>query len=163
MTSLPIFCSVFFNKKTKIILRISGLPKINFFRYLFWKIFSKKLFKVTCPTLKTFNYLKEKNIFKEDQLEILYDPIIDISNFKGKKREVLNFDILKNKKFIISIGRLTKQKNFQLLVKFFEKIRNKNLDLVILGIGEDEIKLQNMVKNSELTIKFISRPSRKCI
>ena len=146
MTSLPIFLSLFFNKKTKIILRISGLPKINFFRYLFWKIFSKKLFKVTCPTLKTYNYLKEKNIFKEDQLEILYDPIIDISNFKGKKREVLNFDIIKNKKFIISIGRLTKQKNFQLLVRFFEKIRNKNLDLVILGIGEDEIKLKNMVK-----------------
>tara|TARA_Y100000389_G_scaffold154669_1_gene155206 strand:+ start:250 stop:1380 length:1131 start_codon:yes stop_codon:yes gene_type:complete len=150
MTSLPIFLSIFFNKKTKIILRISGLPKINFFRYLFWKIFSKKLFKVTCPTLKTYNYLKERNIFEEDQLEVLHDPIIDISNLKEKKREMLNFDILKNRKFIIGIGRLTKQKNFQLLIRFFEKIRNKNLDLVILGIGEDENKLKNMVKELKI-------------
>ncbi len=151
MTSLPIFLSIFFNKKTKIILRISGLPKINFLRYLFWKIFSKNLFKITCPTLKTYNYLKKKNIFKEDQLEVLYDPIIDLSNLREKKRENLNFDILKNKKFIISIGRLTKQKNFQLLVRFFEKIRNKNYDLVILGVGEDEIKLKRMVKKLKIS------------
>tara|TARA_Y100000389_G_C17449834_1_gene514009 strand:+ start:250 stop:1380 length:1131 start_codon:yes stop_codon:yes gene_type:complete len=151
MTSLPIFLSIFFNKKTKIILRISGLPKINFLRYLFWKIFSKNLFKITCPTLKTYNYLKKKNIFKEDQLEVLYDPIIDLSNLREKKWENLNFDILKNKKFIISIGRLTKQKNFQLLVRFFEKIRNKNYDLVILGVGEDEIKLKRMVKKLKIS------------
>ena len=34
MTSLPIFLSLFLSKNTKIILRISGLPKINFIRHL---------------------------------------------------------------------------------------------------------------------------------
>ena len=38
ITSLPIFSSIFFNKKTKIILRISGLPKLNFLRLYFWKL-----------------------------------------------------------------------------------------------------------------------------
>ena len=43
MTSLPIFLTLFFNKKTKVILRISGLPKINLLRFLFWKIFAHKI------------------------------------------------------------------------------------------------------------------------
>ena len=45
MTSLPIFLSTFFNSKTKVILRISGLPRINIIRYLFWKIYAKKIIK----------------------------------------------------------------------------------------------------------------------
>ena len=145
MTSLPIFLSIFFNKKTKIILRISGLPKINILRYFFWKIFSQKIYKVTCPTFKTYNYILEKKIFNKDQLEILYDPIIDMSEFRKRKNEVLNFDVLKNKKFIIAIGRLTKQKNFSLLINFFYQIRKKEFDLVILGVGENEQKLKKMV------------------
>ena len=145
MTSLPIFLSIFFNKKTKIILRISGLPKINILRYFFWKIFSKKIYKVTCPTFKTYNYILKKKIFNKNQLEILYDPVIDMSEFRKRKNETLNFDVLKNKKFIIAIGRLTNQKNFSLLINFFYQIRKKEFDLVILGVGEDEHKLKKMV------------------
>jgi glycosyltransferase involved in cell wall biosynthesis len=150
MTSLPIFLSIFFNKKTRIILRISGLPKINIFRYFFWKIFSKKLYKVTCPTLKTYHYLVKQKIFGEDQLEVLYDPIIDVSTFVKQKNDLLNLDILKNKKFIVGIGRLTKQKNFTLLINFFEKIKNKGFNLVILGIGEDKEKLVKMSKDFDI-------------
>ena len=65
MTTLPIFLTIFFNKNTKIILRISGLPKLNFFRYYFWKFFSNKIHRVTCPTLGTYNYLLKKKIFDE--------------------------------------------------------------------------------------------------
>ena len=63
MTSLPIFLSLFFNKKTKIILRISGLPKLNLLRLYFWKFFSKNIYKVTCPTKSTYQYISKKNIF----------------------------------------------------------------------------------------------------
>ncbi len=150
MTSLPIFLSIFFNKKTKIILRISGLPKINLLRYCFWKIFSKKIYKVTCPTMKTYDYLIKKKIFNKDKISILYDPIIDIGEIQKKKKEILSSKILKDKKFIIGIGRLTKQKNFSLLINFFKRIRKKNLDLVILGVGENEKKLKMMAKEFKI-------------
>ena len=146
MTSLPIFLSIFFNKKTKIILRISGLPQINILRYYFWKIFSRNIYKVTCPTKKTYDYLIKKKIFSEEQVRILYDPIIDISEIQKKKKEIINSKVLKDKKFIIGIGRLTKQKNFSLLINFYKKIENKNFDLVILGVGENEKKLKYMTK-----------------
>ena len=35
ITSLPLFIIFFFNIETKVILRISGIPKLNFFRKLF--------------------------------------------------------------------------------------------------------------------------------
>ena len=146
MTSLPIFLSIFFNKKTKIILRISGLPQINILRYYFWKIFSRNIYKVTCPTKKTYDYLIKKKIFSEEKVRILYDPIIDISEIQKKKKEIIDSKILKDKKFIIGIGRLTKQKNFSLLINFFKKIENRNFDLVILGVGENEKKLKYMTK-----------------
>ena len=93
MTSLPIFLSLFLNKNTKIILRISGLPKINFVRYLFWKIFSKKIFKVTCPTKSTYDYILKKKFLKREKMEILNDPIINLKEYSLKKMKNL---ILKN-------------------------------------------------------------------
>ena len=146
MTSLPIFLSLFFNKETKIILRISGLPKINFLRYFFWKIFSNKIYKVTCPTSSTYSYIVKKNLFRKEKLEILSDPIIDMAEYRVKKREIFNNEKLKNKKYLIGIGRLTKQKNFGLLINFFKKISDlyPNLNLVIIGEGEKESELKQL-------------------
>ena len=46
LTSLPIFLTLIIKNKTKVIIRISGLPKLNFVRYIFWKLFSKKIYKI---------------------------------------------------------------------------------------------------------------------
>jgi glycosyltransferase involved in cell wall biosynthesis len=154
ITSLPIFLSIFFKQKTKIILRISGLPKINIFRHFFWKLFSKKIYKITCPTNETYKYLKEKKIFNEEKLLILKDPIINIRKFSTLSRIKLEKKFL-NKKIITGIGRLTKQKNFELLINFFSKIEKNYPDfiLVILGEGEQREKLQKLIDQFTLQDK----------
>ena len=146
MTSLPIFLSLFLSEDTKIILRISGLPKVNLLRHLFWKIFANRIYKVTCPTKSTYDYIRKKKIFREEKMEVLCDPIIDLKEYRLKKIEKFNFEELKNKKYIIGIGRLTKQKNFELIINFFKKIFNTypNLNLVIIGEGEKKTKLKKM-------------------
>ncbi len=156
MTSLPIFLTLFFNKNTKIILRISGFPKINFFRYFFWKIFSKKIYKITCPTKSTYNYIIKKKLFNEKKLEILSDPIIDMKQFRIKKNESLNDQELKNKKYLIGIGRLTKQKNFGLMINFFKNVlvTNPDLNLVIIGEGENENDLKKLSMNYHIKEKI---------
>ena len=159
MTSLPIFLSPFFSSKTKVILRISGLPKINIIRYLFWKIYAKKIYKVTCPTKKTYDFLVKKKIFDKEKIFVLSDPIIDMKEFSLKKREVNNFVSPIKQKYLISIGRLTKQKNFELLINFFYKLSFKysKFELVIIGEGEDESKLKNLSKklNIEKKVHFL--------
>ena len=82
ITSLPIFLSPFFNKKTKIILRLSGLPKLNLMRKIFWKLYSKKIYKITCPTQSTLETIKHSKIFDENKITLLKDPIISIKNIK---------------------------------------------------------------------------------
>ena len=157
ITSLPIFLSLFFNKKTKIILRISGYPKINLFRKFFWKIFSNKISAVTCPTEITRKFLINENIFNKEILYTLRDPIIDMREYLLKKKEKLNYKNLEKEDYIIGIGRLTKQKNFSLLINSFKEIQNshKNLKLIILGEGEEENKLKKIVNKLNISDKVL--------
>ena len=152
LVSLPLILMTFLNGNTKLILRISGLPRLNIIRKTYWKFFSKNVFKVTCPTIATYDKLRLLKIFKDSQLEILYDPIIS-TNEIIKKSNLNIEDRFKNKKFIIGIGRLTKQKNFKLLIKAFKKMHDyeENLNLIILGEGEKINSLKDLTDNLGLT------------
>ena len=57
------------NFDTKIILRISGKPKLNIFRYLFWNLALRKIYKITFPTIETLNHFKKLKIIDEDKFE----------------------------------------------------------------------------------------------
>ena len=155
LTSLPIFLTLFFNNKTKIVLRISGLPKLNFFRFVFWKLFSKNIYSVTCPTTTTYKYLKKMNIFNKNSIVILRDPVIKINEFLKKKYERVEDIKIEKKNLIIGIGRFTRQKNFLLLIKAFKKILIKypNYHLILLGEGEQEEMLKEKVKKFEIQNK----------
>ena len=146
ITSLPIFLSPLFNKKTKIILRLSGLPRLNFIRTLFWKLYSKRIHKVTCPTQSTFQRIVKSKIFSKEKIHLLKDPIINIQEVKKKSNEKLDDKII-NTKYILGIGRLTKQKNFELLLDFFAKLmlKDSTYKLYILGDGENKTKLINII------------------
>ena len=155
ITSLPIFASLFFNKKTKIILRISGLPKLNFIRFYFWKIFSNKIYNITCPTESTYLHISKMKLFKKEKIFVLRDPVININDFTIKKKDKIKENIFLNKKILISIGRLTKQKNFTFLIYSFQKILLKYPDyvLIILGDGEQRKILENLISKLEMKDK----------
>lgn len=145
LTSLPLFLNFFFNLKSKVILRISGLPKLNIFRYIFWKITLKKVSIVTTPTISTKNYLinklQIKNIF------LLRDPILQVSKIKKNYKRTVSV-----KKNFLAIGRLTKQKNFLFLLECFKIIIEKDPEnyLFILGDGEEFNKLKNYIEKNSL-------------
>jgi glycosyltransferase involved in cell wall biosynthesis len=152
ITLLPIVLLLFFKFETKFILRISGYPKLNFFRKLIWKLVSKKIHLVTAPTLLTLNYIKSQNIFDEKKIMFLPDPVYQIREIANQKNELVEEYIDKNKKYIISIGRLTKQKNFSLLIKAFYEIKKNNdqFKLIIIGEGEDKKYLESLILNLNL-------------
>ena len=145
ISSLPLILILFFSYKCKFILRISGLPKLNFIRKLLWKLNKNNLSGIFCPTRDTKKNLISKNIFNEKTFFLLEDPIINIKNYKKLKKQPI-IDKLKNKKYIINIGRLTNQKNHELLIKAFSEFRksDKNLNLVIIGEGEFMEKLKTL-------------------
>ena len=144
ITSLPMILLLFFKFKTKFILRISGLPKLNFFRKTLWKIALKNFHLVTCPTESTYNYIKSLNIIEPEKVKLLYDPVIEVSKIKKKIKEKNNFEF---KNYFLAAGRLTKQKNFIFLCKAFQQVLAKYPDykLLIAGEGEDGNKIKNYI------------------
>ena len=153
ITSLPLILLIFFRFKTKFILRISGLPKMNFLRKFLWKLAFKKIYKVTCPTKNTLTYIKSLNIISEDKLSLLYDPVINVSEINAKKK-IINHQY---RDYFLAVGRLTKQKNFMFLCNAFKEIvkKNKNIKILIAGEGEDEKKIINYLQKNNLEKNII--------
>ena len=144
ITSLPMILLLFFKFRTKFILRISGLPKLNIFRKILWKIALKNFYLVTCPTESTYNYIKSLNIIEPKKVKLLYDPVIEVSKIKKKIKEKNNFEF---KNYFLAAGRLTRQKNFIFLCKAFQQVLAKYPDykLLIAGEGEDGNKIKNYI------------------
>ena len=155
LTSIPFSLLIFFNFKTKFILRISGLPRLNFLRKLLWKTISKKITLVTCPSYETMDYIKNTKIFDEKKIVVLHDPIINISTILKKKKDLKIKEKHLKKEYFLSIGRLTKQKNHTLLIDLFSyyKKMNKDYNLYIIGEGEEE----NFLKEKILRLKLQDR------
>lgn len=157
MTSIPLLLLLLFNYKTKFILRISGYPKLNFLRSFFWKIVGKKIYLITTPTKLTLNLLCETRIFNLNKIKYLPDPVLNLGEIKDKKNKKENIEKqLSSENTILSIGRLTHQKNFNFLIMAFKEINKKypNLNLVILGDGEEMNKLKNLIKKINLEEKI---------
>jgi glycosyltransferase involved in cell wall biosynthesis len=149
ITSLPLLLNLIFNFNTSIVLRISGLPKLNIIRMSLWKMCLKKISCITSPTKATLDFIKSLKLNRDNFL--LRDPIIHVNEILQKKKKVGEYKD-KIKKNYVAIGRLTKQKNFAFLIKCFEKIINKDnkIKLYILGDGEDKKKLQNLIIRNKL-------------
>ena len=67
-----------------------------------------------------------------------------------KKKEKISINLPK-KDFILSIGRLTRQKNFVFLLENYAKLKLSTIDLVIIGNGE--LKETLIKKTRELKIE----------
>ena len=151
LTLLPILFAKFFKNSTKFILRISGYPKLNFLRKFIWISNSKNIFKITCPSIDLMSQLVDRKIFNQDKLYFLPDPILEIKEIK-KKKSISIKEYGFKKKFFISAGRLTKQKNFEYLIKEFKTFNysNPEYNLLIFGDGELKNKLSKCIKDNHL-------------
>ena len=122
---LPLVLKLF-NKKIKIFNSIQGYPRFSFVRKILWNLLYVKSDLLITMTELTKNKIRNqfpdiKNITK------INNPVIDDSLFK-KSRIILDKEILKifkNNKIIVSIGRLTRQKNFSELLDGYNLFQKK--------------------------------------
>ena len=85
----------------------------------------------------------EKGNFKKDKISYIYNP----TPFEDKKKS------LRNEKIFLAVGRLTEQKGFDLMLAAWKYVENQ-LDewkLVIVGSGEDEQKLNDIIEQNNLS------------
>jgi glycosyltransferase involved in cell wall biosynthesis len=157
ITSLPLTLLAIFNFKTKFILRISGYPKLNLIRRIFWKLLSKKIYKITFPTQETYQFFVKQKIFEINKMFVVYDPVLNINVINEKKSLLTKDQIINNTQYILSVGRFTKQKNFEFLIISFSEIIKKYpyLKLLIIGQGELKKKYEKLLRNLNLNQKVI--------
>ena len=156
ITSLPLTLLNLFKFKTEFILRISGNPKLNVIRKLFWKTIAKKIKIITCPTLDLKKNIENHEIFNQKNLYHLPDAILKIENFKVSKDLPIGLSLASNKRIILSAGRLTRQKNFSYLIEEFSEFLkfNDEFVLIILGEGEEKKKLIHLINKKKLKDKI---------
>ncbi|MBK57195.1 MAG: hypothetical protein CMC84_07930 [Flavobacteriaceae bacterium] len=161
LTFIPFILYLNNNFHTKLILRISGKPQLNFIRSLLWKMSNKNIDLVFCPSIETMNYLKKKNIFDKKKLRFLPDPVLFEEEIKTLSKKENNF-ILNNHPFFVSIGRLTKQKNHELLINLYQSYDIKE-KLLIVGDGELKNYLSKLIRKFRLEKKIFLLRYRKNI
>ena len=129
-----------------------GDNKVLSFFVLFLKIifynFSDKIIAISTKSKHSL----QKIVLLKEKVILIYNPYLKkIFRIKKKiKKKSNNFNIL-------SIGRLTKQKNFILLINTVIKLskKYKNINLLIIGNGDLKNYLTNKIKNQK-NIKIIS-------
>ncbi|MDO6425198.1 glycosyltransferase, partial [Saccharophagus degradans] len=76
-------------------------------------------------------------------------------------REIIDKHQLKDKKCLLYVGRLVEVKNLESLIKAVDLVSNEISDfrLLMVGSGEDEVRLKELSKSLRLTneIIFIGR------
>lgn len=130
--------------------------KYLFFCYKFFqKIFIRKITKFIIPTkshLLSFKQLKNvsKNKICIIPLGIDYDYYQQKTELKLIPNNILR---LVKKKFILSVGRLVKYKNYEKLISAFKNIRTQHI-LIIAGNGPELNKLKKIIKLNKLEQKI---------
>ncbi len=156
IVSLPLILFKLFNFETKLCLRISGKPKLNFIRKIIWKFSSDKIHLVFCPTQETREILIKEKIFNSKIL-VLHDPIIDQKVLTRKKKEKIFNNNNFKKDNIIMLGRLTKQKNYPLIINIFQSLLKSNPGICLNIFGKGELKnyLLKLIKKKGLEKNII--------
>ncbi len=165
MTHLNLFTlisKIFFKKNIKIIIS----ERVIFDDYKFIKIkkidylikfFAKYFYKNADHFVAVSDGVKKSLILNtnadEKKISVIYNP----SYLKLTKNKLLRIktpkliSTLKPNKILLSIGRLSKQKNFKDLILAFLILKNKiNCKLIILGEGEDRKKLEILIDQLNL-------------
>lgn len=129
-----------------------------------YKTFVRKIYENLDKIIAISSIVKKdlQNAFEidENKIEVIHNPI-DIERIKKLSQEPLN-KIEKeifSKKTILYVGRFSPEKRLDLLIKIFSLInaKLKNINLVLVGSGEEEEKLKELVRiyNIEKNVFFL--------
>jgi glycosyltransferase involved in cell wall biosynthesis len=136
--------------QTKIIISVQGLPRPSILRKLVWNTAYPLADAIVVPSEDIVKRLPEKAVFKA---RTIYNPVIDESVLAQALQPVEHPWFQPDQPpVILGVGRLTRQKNFQTLLRAFAIICKKVPSrLVILGEGEERNELEALARELNIS------------
>lgn len=100
-------------------------------------------------------WLFGKNFLKKHELKIINNAVdIDKYKFNAKTRENIRNELECREKFVIGhVGRFCYQKNHDFLINVFYEVQKEDKDMILLLIGEGELKEEIQEKVKKLNIQ----------
>lgn len=147
----------FIFKDLKIFCSIQGFPKMNKLRKFLWKIFYNKSDLIITMSDMSKNLISPL-IKEKSKIIKINNPIISYKLIKKSKEKIEDeYKEIFKKKNMISIGRLTKQKNHIEILMAYKDFQKKfdNINLVIIGEGELKNKINKIINKYNIKNVFL--------
>tara|TARA_B100000900_G_scaffold323293_1_gene282863 strand:+ start:9967 stop:11103 length:1137 start_codon:yes stop_codon:yes gene_type:complete len=147
----------FIFKDLKIFCSIQGFPKMNKLRKFLWKVFYNKSDLIITMSDMSKNLISPL-IKEKSKIIKINNPIISYKLIKKSKEKIEDeYKEIFKKKNMISIGRLTKQKNHIEILMAYKDFQKKfdNINLVIIGEGELKNKINKIINKYNIKNVFL--------
>ena len=177
---INIFCCLFTSNKTKAVVSLhtnqtaenmatkentGSLYKNKYFLTLA-KAFYKIPDKIVAVSGGVADDFSSRMGIERQKIKVIYNPVYKPADaIEVTPNSLVQNFLSDNRKFIIAVGRLTKQKDFPTLIKAFSLVRKKmDISLIILGEGPLRQELETLInqlglQDHVLLPGFISNPS----
>lgn len=141
------FMKIFLSKNVSIITRevnIYSLQKNDFIYGVFRRIFYRNVHKIVAQSDDMSDDLISNSFLNKDKIHVINNPI-DFMQLKSRTDEInlvsRNKDVIE----LVSVGRLSHQKGYDILLNMFSKISNKDrYHITIVGDGELKGELEHL-------------------
>ena len=150
--------------RTKIIVRSNSAPtgwSQSFIKKIFYKNALSIADKIIVNSLEFKKLLKKK--FNVNAI-CIYNPLNKFEVLAQSKKKISSTQFKKSSLNFINVARFVDQKDHVTLINAFVKLKNKiNFNLLLVGEGEKEEEIRNLIKNNNLKRyikikKFIKNP-----
>ena len=147
LTGPTAFAHMMTGTKSKLIISMGGLPKNSPIRVILWSKVYEQASAFIAPNKGVAGVASSISKISTERFEIIPNPVIDDSIIEKSLDDVEHpWYANSNVSTILSVGRLTRQKDFSTLITAFNKIKEKgNFRLLILGEGEERRKLETLI------------------
>lgn len=151
---LPLLVRKHAKYKPVIVNSIQGRPRLNAIRTLLWKRQYASSDLILTLSDETRQEIIQKIGFAPEKVKRLDNPVVD-SEIDRLMEEPLPTEE-KALEYILGVGRLTRQKDFTTLISAFSLLpQKKDLKLIILGEGEEQVQLVQQIQDLNLQNQVI--------
>jgi glycosyltransferase involved in cell wall biosynthesis len=89
---------------------------------------------------------------KPKSIQVMYNPF-DFNEIINKSNEKIDFDF--PDEYIVHVGRFAKVKRHDILINAFSQIENKTIKLILVGQGEEENNIKQLISSLNLKERII--------